>query len=272
MANATNQNTNANEVKEGTYQNPILCIQCKEYSFIEGVCLDGCDSDVDLELHTEHYLGGFDHRDCPCSECRDYYSQTDPTDLDVIEFINIVDTPELPESEPYRFPIKLSDQFIMTCSDKAFQNRQEVDRTFDAVGNRKITQKTAREIVKNPTERKTVTRGYKPTVKNPKVFEIGEIGSASVVRDLSKHMMSVNVSSLDAVITADRYGDRPVVKLSEIEYLAMLDRVTLTESYLDVDLIDDFEELDRLTNKQIRSETGVNTSFTQLHFRNANGR
>jgi hypothetical protein len=63
-----------------------------------------------------------------------------------------------------------------------------------------------------------------------------------------------------------------VVKLSEIEYLALLDRATLTESYLDVDLIDDFEELDKLNNKQIKSELGVDTSFTQIHFRNANGR
>ena len=181
---------------QGTYQNPILCIQCKEYSFIEGVCNDGCDSDVDEELHREHLLGGFDSQDCPCSECQDYYSQPDPTASQDIETVN----------------------------------------------------------------------------PNWKVYEIGEIGSASVVRDLSKNMMSINVSALDAALTADRYGDRPVVKLSEIEYLAMLDRSTLTESYLDVDLIDDFEELDQLTNKQIRSESGVNTSFTQIHFRNANGR
>tara|TARA_R110000824_G_scaffold313360_2_gene500192 strand:+ start:249 stop:908 length:660 start_codon:yes stop_codon:yes gene_type:complete len=219
MANATNQNTNtSNEVTKG-FEEALLCIQCKEYSFIEGVCNDGCDSDVDLELHTEHLLGGFDHRDCPCSECRDYYSQTDPTDLDVIEFVNI-----------------LSDSdFLKMVDEWAYYLIME----------------------KSP---------------NWKVYEIGEIGSASVVRDLSKNMMSINVSTLDAALTADRYGDRPVVKLSEIEYLALLDRSTLTESYLDVDLIDDFEELDKLTNKQIRSESGVNTSFTQIHFRNANGR
>jgi len=185
MANATNQNTNANEVKKGTFAEPILCIQCKEYSFIEGVCSDGCNSDVDLELHTEHYLGGFDSQDCPCSECSAKQETVDP---------------------------------------------------------------------------------------NWKVYEVDEIGSASVVRDLSKHMMSVNVSPLDAALTADRYGDRPVVKMSEIEYLALLDRSTLTESYLDADLIDDFEELDKLNNKQIKSELGVDTSFTQIHFRNANGR
>ena len=149
---------------QGTSQHPILCTQCKEYSFIEGVCLDGCNSDVDEELHREHLLGGFDSQDCPCSECQDYYSQPDPTASQDIETVN----------------------------------------------------------------------------PNWKVYEIGEIGSASVVRDLSKNMMSINVSALDAALTADRYGDRPVVKLSEIEYLAMLDRSTLTESYLDVDLIDDF--------------------------------
>jgi len=226
MANATNTDLNniANleelaAANQGTYQNPIQCWQCLEYSVIEQVCSDGCDSDVDEEIHREHLLGGFDHRDCPCSECRDYYAQTDPTDLGVIEFVNILSDSDF---------LKMVDEWAYYL----------------------IMEKTP----------------------NWKVYEIGEIGSASVVRDLSKHMMSVNVSSLDAALTADRYGDRPVVKLSEIEYLAMLDRVTLTESYLDVDLIDDFEELDKLNNKQIKSELGVDTSFTQIHFRNANGR
>jgi len=240
MANATNTDLNniANleelaAANQGTYQNPILCIQCNEYSFIEGVCNDGCDSDVDLELHTEHYLAGFDSKDCPCSECS---------------------AKQLPNAERALKETNDIQAFLAEHECDQICRYELCDKYYGFFSNDWL-----------------FNLMLKPKA-NWKVYEIGEIGSASVVRDLSKNMMSINVSALDAALTADRYGDRPVVKLSEIEYLAMLDRSTLTESYLDVDLIDDFEELDKLNNKQIKSELGVDTSFTQIHFRNANGR
>ena len=331
MANATNQNTNANEWREGvdeetqravdkltsefmakhTYRGiaksrivavqdgltgeiASFCSQCLELTFIDGVCSDGCGSEYlgDDETHFNHLESGFDHRDCPCSECRDYYAETDPTDLDVVEFVNILSDsdfirmvdewaywlimegpadPELPELNAYKFPIKLSDQFIMTCNPQAFENRQLVNRFLDAVGNRKITPKTSfiTQPITNPIHDVEHIKNYKCSacpkvirekvapVQNLKKYEVDEIGSASVVRDLSKSMMSVNVSSLDAVLTADRFGDRPIVKMSEIEYIALLDRSDITESYLDTDLIDDFAEMDLLLDKEIISEAGI---------------
>ena len=159
----------------------------------------------------------------------------------------------------------------MTCNPQAFENRQLVNRFLDAVGNRKITPKTSfiTQPITNPIHDVEHIKNYKCSacpkvirekvapVQNLKKYEVDEIGSASVVRDLSKSMMSVNVSSLDAVLTADRFGDRPIVKMSEIEYIALLDRSDITESYLDTDLIDDFAEMDLLLDKEIISEAGI---------------
>lgn len=91
-----------------------------------------------------------------------------------------------------------------------------------------------------------------------KVYEIDEIGSVNVVNNLEKSIWSWAPSLLAASFEAERFGNRPIISHDEIEYLAEFGRGSVAESLFEnLDLEDEFSELDLLLDKEIISEAGI---------------
>jgi|TARA_B110000116_G_scaffold270540_1_gene288859 hypothetical protein len=103
---------------------------------------------------------------------------------------------------------------------------------------------------------------YLITEGNPnpqvKVYKIDEIGSVNVVNNLEKSIWSWAPSLLAASFEAERFGNRPIISHDEIEYLAEFGRGSVAESLFEnLDLEEEFSELDSLNHKEIITEAGI---------------